>query len=278
MKPIILLLLALLVVDARAFPPAPYYTLYGLVRDQVGQTVMAEGAVIVLLKGGVEVGRAPINSVAGIDQNYELAVRIDQNRSGTTLYTDKAVVAQGPFSLAVDMNGSRFYPIEVAGNLTAGKGGERVRLDLNLGEDADGDGLPDVWEQWQLYQAGHFPDGNGHWQLDLITRDGDFDGDGQSNWLEYVAGTFAGDATEKFGIEIKEKTETSVRFEFFAITGKTYTIERSTDVRTWTRVPFSIGVPGSGSLAHTASDVAILSAHTVPAPGGVKEFFRLTVR
>ncbi|MBE2287811.1 MAG: hypothetical protein IAE77_30415 [Prosthecobacter sp.] len=275
---IVFLLVIFLASAARAFPPAPYYTLHGMVRDQVGQTVMAEGAVIVLLKGGVEVGRAAINSVTGIDQNYELSVRIDQNRSGTTLYTDKAVVAQGPFSLAVDMNGSRFYPIEVAGNLTAGKGGERVRLDLNLGADSDGDGLPDVWEQWQLYQAGYSPDGNGDWPIHLISRDGDFDGDGQNNWLEYVAGTFAGDATEKFGIEIKEKTETSVRFEFFAITGKTYTIERSTDVRTWTRVPFSIGSPGTGSLVHTADDVAILSAHTVPAPGGVKEFFRLTVR
>lgn len=262
----------------RAFPPAPYYTLYGMVRDQVGQTVTAEGAVIVLLKGGVEVGRAPVNSVAGLDQNYELAVRIDQNRSGTTLYTDKAVEAQGPFSLAVDMNGSRFYPIEVAGNLTAGKGGERVRLDLNLGEDSDGDGVPDVWEQWQLYQAGYFPDGNGNWPIHLIDRNGDFDGDGQSNWLEYVAGTFAGDATEKFGLEIKEKAESSVRFEFFAITGKTYTIERSTDVKTWTRVPFAIGTPSAGSLVHTAADVAIVSAFTTPTQGGTREFYRLTVR
>lgn len=261
-----------------AFPPAPYYTLYGMVRDQVGQTVTAEGAVIVLLKGGVEVGRAPVSSVAGVDQNYELALRIDQNRSGTTLYTDKAVVAQGPFSLAVDMNGSRFYPIEVAGNLTAGKGGERVRLDLNLGEDSDGDGIPDVWEQWQLFQAGYFPDDNGNWPIHLITRNGDFDGDGQSNWLEYVAGTFAGDATEKFGLEIMEKGEDSVRFEFFAITGKTYTIERSTDVKTWTRVPFAVGAPATGSLTHTATDVAIVSAFTTPIAGGTKEFFRLTVR
>ena len=41
---------------AWAFPPAPYYTLYGVVRDQVGQTVTAEGAEVILLKGGVEVG------------------------------------------------------------------------------------------------------------------------------------------------------------------------------------------------------------------------------
>jgi hypothetical protein len=69
-----------------------------MVRDQVGQTVTAEGAVIVLLKGGEEVGRAPVSAVVGLDQNYELNMRIDQNRAGTTLYTDKAVVAQGPFS------------------------------------------------------------------------------------------------------------------------------------------------------------------------------------
>ncbi|MBE2284926.1 MAG: hypothetical protein IAE77_15810 [Prosthecobacter sp.] len=262
----------------QAFPPAPYYTLYGMVRDQVGQTITAEGAVIVLLKGGVEVGRTPINSDLQLDQNYELRVRIDQNRSGTTFYTEKAVAAQGAFSLVVEMNGSLFYPIEVAGNLTAGKGGERVRLDLNLGEDLDHDGLPDVWEQWQLYQAGHFPDENGHWPIHLIDKNGDFDQDGLSNWFEYVAGTFAGDATEKFELAIKEKTEGSVRFEFFAITGKTYTIEHSTDLKTWTQVPFSIGTPTSGVPSYSATIVGILSAFTTPALGSEKEFYRLTVR
>ncbi|MFN5963077.1 MAG: hypothetical protein ACK5CW_16495, partial [Verrucomicrobiota bacterium] len=117
---------------AHAFPPAPYYTLYGVVRDQVGQTVTAEGAEVILLKGGVEVGRTPITS-SRIDENYELNIRIDQNRSGTTLYSDKAVAAGGLFSLVVSMNGALFYPIEVSGNLTAGKGGERVKLDLTLG-------------------------------------------------------------------------------------------------------------------------------------------------
>ncbi|MEI7929800.1 MAG: hypothetical protein WCH40_14710, partial [Verrucomicrobiales bacterium] len=36
--------------NADAFPPAPYYTLYGVVRDQVGQTVTAEGAEVILLR------------------------------------------------------------------------------------------------------------------------------------------------------------------------------------------------------------------------------------
>jgi hypothetical protein len=261
-----------------AFPPAPHYTLYGTVRDQVGQTLTAEGAVLVLLKGGVEIGRTPINSALRLDQNYELNIRIDQNRSGTTSYSDKAVAAQGLFSLVVEMNGALFYPIEVSGNLTAGKGGERVRLDLNLGEDSDNDGLPDVWEEWQLYQAGYFPDANGNWSINLINRDGDFDGDGSSNHLEYIAGTFAGDATERFALEIKQKLPASVRFEFYGITGKTYTIERSVDGQTWGRIPFSIATPGAGEISHSAAGVGIVSAFTTPLPGASKEFFRLSVR
>jgi hypothetical protein len=273
-KPLLLLLLA--ASSSQAFPPAPYYTLYGVVRDQVGQTVTAEGAEVILLKGGVEVGRTPISS-ALIDQNYELQMRLDQNRSGTTFYTDQAVAAGGLFSLVVSMNGALFYPIEVAGNLTAGKGGERVKLDLTLGEDKDKDGLPDVWEAWQLYQAGLSPDENGNWDLSLIDRNGDFDKDGQTNLLEYIAGTFAGDATETFGLTIKEKLPQSVRFEFYAITGKVYTIESTPDLKTWTRVPFTVGAPGTGNNAHQAADVGVVSAFTAPRASAA-EFYRLTVR
>lgn len=261
---------------ASAFPPAPYYTLFGMVRDQVGQTITAEGAQVILLKGGVEVGRTPITS-SRLDQSYELNVRIDQNRSGTTFYTEKAIAAGGLFSMVVSMNNEFFYPIEVSGNLTAGKGGERVRLDLTLGEDKDKDGLPDTWEAWQLYQAGYYPDENGEWDLSLIDRDGDFDGDGQSNWLEYLAGTFAGDATETFGLTIKEKLPESVRFEFYGITGKVYTIESTLDMKTWTRVPFAVGAPGAGNNAHQASDVGIVSAFTAPR-ATTSEFYRLSVR
>jgi hypothetical protein len=270
----------------RAFPPAPNYTLYGMVRDQVGQSIVAEGATIILLKGGVEVGRTAINAAKAVNYNYELNVRIDQNRTGTALYTEKAVPAQGPFSLVVEMNGTRYYPIEVTGNLTAGKGSERVRLDLNLGEDSDRDGLPDVWEQWQLYQAARLPDESGKWALDLINKDGDFDGDGQSNYMEYVAGTFAGDASERFEVTIKSKTPESVRLEFFAITGKTYTLERSTDLKTWTSVRFNAGaaVPAQGTpvtggeKSFTATGSGITQAVCVPGADLSKELYRLTVR
>lgn len=276
--PAFLGLLCLLASSAHAFPPAPPYSIFGTVRDQVGQTVRADGAILILLNGGVEIGRTPIQDSPSLDYNYEMSIRIDQNRSGTVFYSDKAVAAQGLFSLVVEMNGSFFYPIEVSNNLTAGKGGERTRLDLNLGQDLDHDGLPDVWEQWQLYQAGYLPDENGNWDLSLIDRDGDFDHDGSSNLQEYIAGTFAGDASEKFNLAIKEKLESNVRLEFYAITGKTYSIERSLDGVTWERIPFSTGLPVGEATTYTATAVGILPVFTVPSSSATKELFRLSVR
>lgn len=265
------------VFPTQAFPPAPYYTIYGIVRDQVGQTITADNAVVILLKGGVEVGRTPIKTGVQIDQNYELQMRMDHSRTGTTFYTDQAIATQGLYSLVVSMNGVLFYPIEVNGTLKAGKGSERVRLDLNLGEDLDKDGLPDAWEAWQLYQSGLYPDENGNWDLSLINGSGDYDRDGLSNLLEYIAGTFAGDATEVFSMDIKEKLPQQVKLEFFGITGKTYTIESSVDLKTWTQVNFSVGAPGAGSKGYTASNVALVTAFTVPR-SNQQEFYRLTVR
>lgn len=261
---------------AHAFPPAPDYVLYGTVHDQVGQTLDVDGAEIVLLKGGQEIGRAPITHGTQLDQNYELTIRLDMMRAGTSTYSSTAVQALGAFSIVVELNGLQYYPIEATGPLKAGRGGERVRLDLNLGEDSDHDGLPDIWEQWQLYQAGFFPDENGNWPLNLIDRNGDLDHDGLSNWLEYLAGTFAGDAAERFALDIKEKTAGGVRFEFYAITGKKYTIERSMDMTAWSRVGFAVGGAAAAEV-FTSPSVGVKSAWAVPTPGA-KEFYRLTVR
>jgi hypothetical protein len=262
---------------AAAFPPAPYYTLFGIVRDQVGQTITAEGAEVVLLKGTKEMARTPVTS-SQIDQSYELKIRIDQARSGTTIYSDRALAASGLFSLAVSMKypvtkiETWYYPIEVSGNLTAGKGGERVRLDLTLGEDSDGDGLPDAWEEYQLYYADYDYENRA-----LIDKDGDFDKDGQSNWFEYVAGTFATDARQTFNLSIKEKHADRVRFEFYGVTGKTYTIESTLDMRTWTRIDFAVSAPGIGDKFYLATRVGVLSAFAVPRSSSM-EFYRLTVQ
>ncbi len=272
-------LLALTVVFpflARAFPPAPNYTIYGLVRDQVGATLKVDGAEIILLRDNAEIGRAPIFKDLRLDSNYELSIRIDQMQSGTRVYSSKAVAPQGVYSLKVLLNGQSFFPIEAAGTLRAGNGGERVRLDLTLGVDANNDGLPDAWQEWQLYQAGRRP-GQAGWDIGLITRDGDFDGDGTSNFLEYLAGTFAGDATERFELRLTGKTATAVNFEFYAITGKVYGIEQSSDLQTWTAAEFALTPGGATKTLHQAAAVGVQAAN-ISAPADTSRFYRLTVR
>lgn len=259
-----------------AFPPAPFYIVYGTVRDQVGATLRVDGAEIALLRDGTEVGRAPIQTDLRADSNYELKIRIDRNPDATRIYSSNAVAAQGVYSLVVVMNGQNFYPIEVAGTLRAGNGGERVRLDLNLGIDANHDGLPDAWQEWQLYQSGRRP-GTPGWDINLITKDGDFDGDGVSNYQEYVAGTFAGDATERFELRLTSKSATSVGFEFFAITGKVYSIEESADLKTWKIAPLTTVPNGTLTDFYRATAVGIMPAY-VSATSATTRFFRLTVR
>ena len=261
---------------ASAFPPAPFYIVYGMVRDQVGATLRVDGAEISLLRDGTEIGRSPIQTDLRADSNYELKIRIDRNPAAARIYSDKAVAAQGVFSLVVVMNGQNFYPIEASGTLRAGNGGERVRLDLNLGIDANGDGLPDAWQEWQLYQAGRRP-GTPGWDINLITKNGDFDGDGISNYLEYIAGTFAGDATERFELRLLTKTATLVGFEFFAITGKVYSIEQSADLKTWTTAPLTMTPTGTYSEFYRAPAVGVMPAYVAASTDSAR-FFRLTVR
>ena len=259
-----------------AFPPAPFYTIYGVVRDQVGATLQADGAEIILLRDGAEIGRTPIFKDFQPDWNYELRIRVDQNRAASRIYSTKAVVTQGLYSLKVTMNGQDFYPIEAKGTLRAGNGGERVRLDLSLGVDANNDGLPDAWQEWVLYQAGRRL-GTAGWDINLITKNGDFDGDGISNFLEYIAGTFGGDATERFELRLTDKTDTEVSFSFYAITGKVYGIEQSNDLQTWTAVPFA-SAPGGATVAlYRATAVGVMPAY-VAVSAGQSRFYRLTVR
>lgn len=223
----------------QAFPPAPYHTIYGDVRDEYGVLIPADGAAVVMYQGGVEKMREQLTASNAADFNYQLRMRIDMTRSLTASYSSLVVSTASAYTLRINIGGADYYPIEIAAaSPKVGAPASRVRLDLTLGVDSDGDGLPDAWEESQLYQAGYLPGANG-WDLSLLDRNGDLDKDGQSNGTEYIAGTYAGDATSTVSLVIKEKVGENVRLETYAIYGKSYTIESSTDLKTWSALSFS---------------------------------------
>jgi hypothetical protein len=226
-------IIALLVSRLSAFPPAPFYTLFGMVRDENGQSLRVDGAEVIFYEGTTEVLRTSILEAGRFEQNYQIRLPMDMLRPGTKDYTERAVATGSGFTLGVTLSNVVYYPIEMSAARLVGKPGQRVRLDLNLGIDSDGDGIPDAWEQSQLYAGGIAPV-DGDWDLSRINRDGDFDGDGTSNWNEYVAGTYATESTSYLNLRITATLASHVRLKFFGIYGKVYSLESSSDLKTWT--------------------------------------------
>ena len=238
----------------QAFPPAPYSTVFGDVRDQYGALIPADGAAVVVYKDGKEIMRQSLVAAEGTDFNYQLRLRIDMLRASTTTYSSVALTSGTVYTLAVSIGSQLYYPIEMATPPVVGSASARRRLNLTLGVDSDGDGLPDAWEEAQLYHGSYLPGADG-WDLSLIDKNGDLDKDGMSNYTEYVAGTYATDRSSVLSVSIKEKLATSARLEFYAFYGRSYTLESTTDLKTWTAVPFSLSDPAAPDAAAAQSSL-----------------------
>lgn len=276
-----------------AFPPAPYKTIHGMVRDEYGNALRMDGASVVFFKNGQEVLRVPIQTSTLLNQNYQIRLRMDMQRPGTIKYNDLAQNPGEQFTLSVRINDILYQPIEMTTPPTVGQPGDRTRLNLTLGVDSDGDGIPDAWKISQLYAAGIMPDENG-WRLYLLDRDGDFDGDGISNYAEYLAGTYATDASDFLSLKLIEKQQSSVRLSFYSIIGKTYSLEASSDLKNWVQVthytrnpepaeeyslaeeevPITSPVP---QIAYQATDTQAVVIYSDIRDGG-QTFYRLNVR
>jgi hypothetical protein len=205
--------------------------------------------------------------------NYQLEVPMD---SGITsdLYKPTALCPTVPFRIKVKIGQTVYLPIEMKGDYAhLGQPGRRTRLDLTLGEDANGNGLPDAWER-ALLQAGG---GTG-----TIRPEDDFDGDGLSNLEEYLAGTYAFDSQDGFSLKITRTENQVIQLSFMVIRGRTYTIVGSADFQTWTPVQFRI--PANGAEApfltgYYASDVRVLRVEVLsPADQPSMRFFNLLVQ
>ncbi len=234
------------VLPLQAFPPAPYSTLYGNVRDQYGMLLSGRGVSVLTFAGSTELDPQPLFDVPSGDYNYQVRLRMDMGRPFTTSYHPQVLEQNSPLNLKVAMGGRTYLPIEMNSPKTAGEPSTRRRLDLTLGVDSDGDGLPDAWEEAQQYQAGE-PAGLNGWDLSKLDRDGDYDGDGVSNWNEYLSGTYALDATSVLSLEIREKHADYARLEFYSFYGKGYTLESSSDLKSWDPVTFTLDRPEAGA-------------------------------
>ena len=268
-----MLIIASSLSEALAFPPAPYYSIYGNVRDEYGNLIPANGSTVVFFYNNAEHSRYSITGLGISDYNYEIRMKMDMNRSGTSVYDSLAVNSGVAYTLAIDIGGVFYYPIEIVTPPTVGNPADRRRLDLTLGEDSDKDGLPDAWERAQLFYVG-LPTTH----LSLISPDGDFYKDGISNRQEYISGTYATDAADFFFLRIVSLTDQAAVVDFYGITSKTHTIESSTDFVSWSPVSFSMQVGTSTIPSYVATEVGVVRAYIPVSAAATEVFYRLKVR
>lgn len=272
----LILAIALFPLSALAYPPAPHHMFYGIVRDEYGTPIQTDTAEVFLeTSAGVTVStKIQPNLNPGI--NYRLQIPMDAGLT-SDLYLPTALRPAMPFKIKVKIGQTTYLPIEMSGDFSKlGQPGQRTLLNLTLGVDSDGDGLPDAWERALIARIG------GGRTLSDINPNQDSDGDGMSNMDEYLAGTYAFDPKDGFTLKIVSFHDVSPMVEFTAVSGRTYSIYGSSDLKTWESLEFRIPVNGSDAdfvSRYQASDVSVLQVEVkTPAEGVELKFFKLMVQ
>jgi len=270
------LLAFLSLIPAPAYPPAPHHLIYGFVRDEFGNPVSAKDAEVSLqMPTGGQIKAAIVPQLEP-GANYRLPVPMD---AGLTqdLYKPAAMQPTLPFKLMVRIGNKMYLPIEMTGLYSRmGQPAQSTRIDLTLGEDSDGDGLPDAWERALITASG------GARTLKDIRPGDDFDGDGLSNLQEYIAGTYAFDDKDGFSLKAIRKSGERPVLEFLAIRNRTYTIVGSVDLQDWSAINLRVlsnRTPGPFQASFQATDTRPIQVEVQPQAGTeMMRFYKLMVQ
>ena len=256
-----------------AYPPAPHHLVFGMIRDELGNPIQLNTADVQLETTAGNKIKAPIQPGLRGGVNYEMPIPMDSGLTAEN-YRATALRPTVPFKMKVVINGVAYLPIEMSGNYSQlGRPSASTRIDLTLGEDANGNGLPDAWERATLAAAGS------NANLADFKANGDLDGDGLSNLDEYIAGTYAFDPEDGFVLKIAGHKNGSPIMEFLSIRGRTYSLLGSQDMKTWLPIPFkAVDSEGPTAPEYYAPDVRKMQVEAPETAAPAYKFFKLKTR
>jgi hypothetical protein len=256
--------------SAQAFPPAPYHLIYGTARDQYGTPFSAPNVSVVLeTQSGV---RLPVTVIPGLGAgvNYQIKVPMD---AGLTpdLYQANALLYSAPFKMYVVVGSVTNLPLQTSTNYTLlGKWGESTRIDLTLGVDSNGDGIPDAWEYAYLATLGlNLP-------LSALNRNSSLAHDGRTLAQEFLLGNYPFDPDDQLTVSIVGMNGNAPIVQFPTMTGRSYTLLGSTDMQHWSLLNFVLPNEDPATTGHTffyASGISTQQVQVILPPDAPKGLF-----
>ena len=272
----LVLQLALLCPRASAYPPGPYQLIYGTVRDQYGRPLASSQTKIVLqTPSGAQLSVPVLPGISLPGVNYVLKVPLD---SGVTPdpYRPGVLVPAASVKLLVVIDTVTNLPIEMTKALSLGRWAQNTRVDLTLGTDTNGDGIPDAWELAYLASVGlNLP-------LSAVNANTVVPPNGKTLLQEYLGATSVKPPAAAPEITFAGFTGISPILQFSTATGRSYSVLGSPDLRIWSSVAFHLSTDAPGAPARTsyaATGNGAIQVYLAPPPlGEMAQFYRILVQ
>ena len=259
---------------AWAYPPSPYHLIYGLVRDEYGTPLMDDQVQILLVSAGGSQSQTSIQPDLAVGVNYQLQVPMDTLLK-PDLYRSNALAVGTGFRLYVVVGNVTNVPIVSTSTTNyLGQPTKMTQIDLTLGVDSNGDGIPDPWELAFLAAIGS------NLSLGDLNANLDVAHDGRTLMQEYLLGSAAFSPENPFAVRMVTFNSGAPILEFPTETSRSYTVLGSTNLQQWAVLPFRLPSEGPSAVTRTnftASVVQTLQVQVIPSgPGPRAQFFRIS--
>ncbi len=254
------------------------YTYVGRVVDSTYAAFDGDNAVQLRLKdlSGKLLAKCTTYSSSTSPYNYRLDVPMSSAPASGCATNGQLVVVE-----VIDSMGSTWTGLIPPSKSRIGRAGGLCRCNIVVAEDDNGNGVADDYEDymyWKMWENGI--DGE-------FDPDADYDGDGQSNFAEYVAGTDPFDAADKLGFTMLARDpaddEEVFRLTFLASAGRVYRVRESATLgkgAEWQEGSFKVDPNVDATvkrLATGSNEEGYRTIYIMRKKGATSGFYRLDV-
>jgi hypothetical protein len=225
--------------------------MYGSIESEPAKLTPLIRPIFILPPMNQNVPSNSIITVSGTWIAYPPPFTTEWRRVSTILTTE--VTSESVSFFEIQATNTAVYRLVVKNE--AMPNGSAASFTITVISDSDNDGIPDEWE-----------DRFGMDKNNPLDRDIDSDGDGVSNYNEFIAGTDPTDPNSYPRIDAIKVNTNNVELKFITVSNRTYTIEYATgfESRPWKKL---MDIP---ARTNTTQETFIL-----PFEGNNKTFYRL---